>query len=375
MPPADMAKMHQRSRAERLERTRGRRKRVWVIAGAGAAVVVLAAGALAFALLRPGQPAAEEPDTAEVTLAAKEASLPSDATTSTVPIEVPVLTGIPISEAEMILQAAGLTLVRIPTPAGESPEGTVLSQNPAAGERVSSDTPVELIYADTAAAAAAAQATASSGNGGGYIVCIDPGHQANANSGQEPVGPGASETKAKVTGGATGAVTGQREHALVLTLSEKIKERLERYGVTVVMTRTTAGVDISNSQRAAVANSAGADLFLRVHADSNTNADVRGISTLYPAGNDWVAPISEESLKAASAIHRQMLASTGAQDRGVNDRADLSGFNYATVPSVLVETGYLSNPIDDRQLADPAYQDTLADAIARGVLEYLGVTR
>ena len=141
------------------------------------------------------------------------------------------------------------------------------------------------------------------------------------------------------------------------------------------MTRTTAAVDISNAQRAQVANDSGADLFLRVHADSNTNADVSGISTLYPAGNDWVAPIREESLRAAGIVHGQMIASTGANDRGINARADLSGFNWATVPSVLVETGFLSNPAEDKLLASEAYQDKLADGITRGVLEYLGVNR
>ncbi|MRR13292.1 N-acetylmuramoyl-L-alanine amidase [bacterium] len=250
----------------------------------------------------------------------------------------------------------------------------VLSQEPAAGQRVTPDTPVQLIYADTAAAAAAAASATGAGNGAGFVVCIDPGHQAQANSGKEPVGPGATELKAKVTGGAVGVVTRQAEHALVLVLANKVKERLERYGVTVVMTRTTGSVDISNSQRAAVANQSGADLFLRLHADSNTNADVRGVSTLYPAGNDWVAPIEQESLRAAGMIHKQLLASTAANDRGVVDRADLAGFNYSQVPAVLVETGFLSNPVDDRQLADGEYQDTLADAIARGVLQYLGVT-
>jgi N-acetylmuramoyl-L-alanine amidase len=188
------------------------------------------------------------------------------------------------------------------------------------------------------------------------------------------VGPGASETKPKVTGGATGVVTRQAEHEMVLALSMEVKARLERYGVTVVMTRTMADVDISNSARAAVANESGADLFLRLHADSNTNADIRGISTLYPAGNDWVAPIGAESLKAANIVHAQVIASTGASDRGITPRADLSGFNYAAVPSILVETGFLSSPVDDRQLADPAYRAQLADGIARGVLKYLGVT-
>lgn len=369
--------MAHRSRAERLERVRDRRRRVQVVAVAAVAGVALIAGAVAFALLQKPQPVAEAESETTLSVAAKDSVLPSDAATSTVPIEVPVLTGMPIAEAEMLVQAAGLTLVRVPTPAGESPEGIVLSQEPAAGQRVTPDTPVQLVYADTAAAAAAAtlSAPSSRGSSGGYVVCIDPGHQQSGNNNKEPVGPGASETKAKVTGGAVGVVTRQPEHVLVMTLGEKVRERLERYGVTVVMTRTTSAVDISNSQRAAVANQAGADLFLRIHADSNTNADVRGISTLYPAGNDWVAPIEAESLKAAGAIHKAMIASTSANDRGVVKRSDLSGFNYAQVPSVLVETGFLSNPVDDRQLADPAYQDALADGIARGVLEYLGVTQ
>ena len=141
------------------------------------------------------------------------------------------------------------------------------------------------------------------------------------------------------------------------------------------MTRTTANVDISNAQRAQVANDAGADLFLRIHADSSTNAGTNGVTTLYPGGNEWTSPLTEPSLKAAGLIHRQVLASTGAADRSLSERADLSGFNWATVPSVLVETGFLSNPAEDKLLADEAYQDKLADGIARGVLEYLGVNR
>lgn len=367
--------MAHRSRAERLERVRGRRKRFWVIGAALAVVVVLAAVGVTISLMGVKPPVeTETTPTAAAAAESESSTLSSDATTATVPVEVPILTGMPIAEAELLVSAAGLTLVRIPTPAGEAPEGMVLSQDPPAGERVTASTPIKLIYADTAAAAAAASANSADTNTSGFVVCIDPGHQASANSSQEPVGPGAGETKAKVTGGAVGVVTRQAEHELVLVISMKVKERLERYGVGVVMTRTTSSVDISNSQRAAVANQAGADLFLRVHADSNTNADVRGISTLYPSGNDWVAAIERDSLRAAGLVHKQMLASTGATDRGVVKRADLSGFNYSQVPAILVETGFLSNPVDDRQLADPAYQDQLADGIARGVLEYLGVT-
>jgi N-acetylmuramoyl-L-alanine amidase len=366
--------MADRSRAERLERVRGQRKRVWVLATAGALVFVAAsAGGIVWFARSQADPT-HAPSLAATTEAAGT-TLSSVATTASVPIEVPVLTGMPIADAELLTQAAGLTVVRVPTPAGESAEGIVLSQDPPAGTRISSSTPIRLVYADTAAAAAAAATmTNASAPGTGYVVCIDPGHQGSANSGQEPVGPGAGETKAKVTGGATGVVSGTPEHELALALSLKVKERLERYGVVVVMTRTTSAVDISNAQRAAVANQSGADLFLRIHADSNTNADVRGISTLYPSGNEWVAPIEVESLSAAELLQKEMLVSTGAPNRGLMKRADLAGFNYAAVPSVLVECGFLSNPADDRQLNDAAYQDDLADGIARGVLKYLGVT-
>jgi len=205
----------------------------------------------------------------------------------------------------------------------------------------------------------------------GLVVCIDPGHQAKANLDGEPIGPGASETKPKVTGGATGTVTGQPEHELVLAVSLLLKERLEGAGVTVVMTRSTANVDVSNSARAAIANEAKADLFVRVHADGNTNAKVHGLSTLYPAGNEWVKPIAGESKSAATTIHLEVVEVTKASDRGVVERSDLSGFNWCTVPTVLVECGFLSNPEEDRLLATSAYRAKLADGIAQGVLAYL----
>jgi len=369
--------MDKRTRAGRMERVRGKRRRIYVVAVAAATAVMLLLGGTTYLVIR----SASSTDGAEKapvagSVGSVDASLTATVSTSTVPVEVPVLVGMQIAEAELLVRAAGLALVKVPTPPGEAVAGIVLQQTPVAGSHVTSDVVVELIYADPSAVAVATSSAnaAPSTPASGLVVCIDPGHQASANSGKEPVGPGATETKAKVTGGASGVVTRQAEHALALTLSLKIKERLERYGVTVVMTRGIAGVDISNAQRAQVANQAGADLFLRVHADSNTNADVHGISTLYPGGNDWVAPITAESLKAAGVIHSQMLASTGASDRGLVARADLAGFNWATVPSVLVETGFLSNPNDDKQLADDAYQDDLADGITRGVLEYLGVT-
>lgn len=204
-----------------------------------------------------------------------------------------------------------------------------------------------------------------------FTVCIDPGHQAKANLEGEPIGPGATEKKPKVTGGATGTSTGQPEHDVVLAIAVVLRERLEAQGVRVVMTRTAASVDISNAERATMANEAAVDLFVRIHADGNTDSSVRGISTLYPGGNEWVAGIEEESRTAAEALHRAVVKATSARDRGIVQRADLSGFNWATVPSVLVECGFLSNPDEDRLLADAEYREKVAEGLAEGIEAYL----
>lgn len=380
--------MSTRSRAERLSRLRGTRTRVYVTAGIAVAVVVIAAIGAVLALSRPwadAGPTETELDSGTLAMLADESTAAPSSEATSVLVEVPQVVGTPLEEAELLLGVAGLEVVRISTPPGEAATGTVLAQSPAGGERVASGTAIELVWADPAATAAAgtsgvtvASAPAPGSGperppGRALVVCIDPGHQMKANTAPEPIGPGAKETKPKVSGGGTGVVTKQPEYALTLALSLKIKQRLEARGVRVVMTRSANEVDISNAQRAQVANEAGAHLFLRIHADSSTNADLRGISTLYPGGTAWVAPIESRSLAAAKAIHQAVISATGAGDRGVVKRADLSGFNWATVPSVLVETGFLSNPIDDRQLADAAYQDMLADAITRGVLSYLGM--
>ena len=83
------------------------------------------------------------------------------------------------------------------------------------------------------------------------------------------------------------------------------------------MTRDGNDVNISNSERAQIANKAGADLFIRVHADGSADSGVSGISTLYPGKNQWTGPIVAESTEAAQAIQDGMIATTGASSKGI----------------------------------------------------------
>ncbi len=166
-------------------------------------------------------------------------------------------------------------------------------------------------------------------------------------------------------------VTGVPEYEVVLQIANNLKAELENRGVTVVMTRDGNDVNISNSERAQIANKAGADLFIRVHADGSADSGVSGISTLYPGKNQWTGPILAESTDAAQAVQDGMIATTGASSKGIVARDDITGFNWSEVPAVLVECGFMSNPVEDRLLSSSHYQDKLARGIADGAMSYL----
>jgi len=214
-------------------------------------------------------------------------------------------------------------------------------------------------------APASASATVSA------VVVIDAGHQAEPDNSLEPEGPGSSVRKPKVAGGASGVSTHIPESKTNLAIALKLKKALEANGVEVRMVRSTEDVNISNSERAAVANDASADLFIRLHCDGGGDSSVHGLSTLVPAKNKWTAPIVAESAAAGKLIHRSVISATGATDRGIVTRSDLSGFNWSKVPTVLVEMGFMSNSAEDRKLNSASYQDELTQGISEGTMQYL----
>lgn len=205
-------------------------------------------------------------------------------------------------------------------------------------------------------------------------IVIDPGHDLRANTATEPIGPGSSTLKIKDGGGTHGVVSGLREADLNLRVALRLRTLLERTGVRVVMTRTTtAGTSVGNIVRARIANRAGAALFLRIHADGSTDPSARGTHTLYPAlRKGWTDDVYGESRRAAQAVQRELGAALGFPDRGLQERSDFTGFNWADVPVVLVEMGFMTNRTEDRLLATPAYQRRAAVGLCRGALRFLG---
>jgi len=206
------------------------------------------------------------------------------------------------------------------------------------------------------------------------VVVVDPGHDLRANGQTEPIGPGSSTRKIKDGGGTHGVASGLREADLNLKVGVRLRALLQNAGVNVVMTRTrTAGTSMGNIARARIANRAGAALFLRIHADGSTDPAARGTHTLYPAlRRGWTDDVYAESKRAARIVQADLRSALGFPDRGLQERADFTGFNWADVPVILVEMGFMTNPAEDRLLATAAYQRRAALGLCRGTLRYLG---
>ena len=206
------------------------------------------------------------------------------------------------------------------------------------------------------------------------VVVLDPGHDLRANPETEPIGPGSTRRKIKDGGGTHGVVSGLSEAELNLRVALRLQTLLERAGLGVVMTRTTTShTSMGNIARAQIANRARAALFLRIHADGATDRRARGTHALYPAlQRGWTDDVYAESARAARILQAEAVRALGFPDRGLQERSDFTGFNWADVPVALVELGFMTNPIEDRLLATAEYERRAAAGLCRGTLRFLG---
>ena len=206
---------------------------------------------------------------------------------------------------------------------------------------------------------------------GGHLVVIDPGHQSRAMTDKEPNGPGSSNMKMKVTAGTVGKTTGLAESQLNLTVGLMLRDELQNRGYTVMMTRESQDVSLSNVDRAQLANNAGAEAFIRIHANGSDDTSVNGALTIcQTASNPYNGGLYGQSRKLSDCVLEAYCNSTGFKKQYVWETDTMTGINWANVPSTIIEMGYMSNPTDDTNMASPDYQRLMAIGIANGIDNY-----
>jgi N-acetylmuramoyl-L-alanine amidase len=157
----------------------------------------------------------------------------------------------------------------------------------------------------------------------------------------------------------------------VLAIARRTRTLLLRHGYRVAMTRTVSTFRGGNIERAQFCNRRRAALMLRIHADGSSDPSRRGVSTLAPAlHRGWTDDVYATSRRAARAVQHGLVRAIGARDLGTVERSDLTGFNWANIPVVLAETGFMSNPSEGRLLRSSAYQWRVARGLVAGVASF-----
>jgi len=185
----------------------------------------------------------------------------------------------------------------------------------------------------------------------GKVIVIDAGH-----GGYDP--------------GAIG-ITGLEEKGFNLETALLLKDKLDAVGAKVVLTRD-ADSFLSLTERVAVANKINADAFVAIHANSSdNNYSAKGTATYFyaPSSNSGLYAQLQQRKTLAKTVQDRLVSSAGTMDCGVL-QANFAVLRETTMPSILVESAFLSNRDDEALLKDSQFRDKIAQGIADGLIEY-----
>ena len=207
------------------------------------------------------------------------------------------------------------------------------------------------------------------------IIVIDAGHQTEGSSNPEPNGPGSEDMKAEVTWGAKGVATGQAEYELNLRVALILRDELIKRGYSVVMIRETNNVNISNMERALIANKYNAAAYVRIHANSWSEPDVHGALAISQSpSNPYCAAHYKESSLLSRCVLDAFCQETGHLNRGITETDNMTGTNWSEVPTTIIEMGFLSNPDEDRYMTYDIFRVDAAKGIANGLDTFFQTT-
>ncbi len=191
----------------------------------------------------------------------------------------------------------------------------------------------------------------------GRLIVIDPGH-GNITSGgwDDP--------------GATGP-TGLKEKDVVMDIANMTATILKAEGAEVILTRN-GSTNLTLEGRAELANSVNADLFISIHANASANRSTMGTSTYFyaPSSDPILGAQRAQRIRLAQLVQQATVAHGGRPDLGINGNQPFKVLIGPNMPSVLVETAFLSNLTEELLLRDPSFRGKLATGIAEGIINY-----
>ncbi|CVI68390.1 N-acetylmuramoyl-L-alanine amidase LytC precursor [Eubacteriaceae bacterium CHKCI004] len=201
-------------------------------------------------------------------------------------------------------------------------------------------------------------------------IFIAAGHQERGISSRERLAPGSSATKAKLTSGTSGVSTGIPEYKTNLAIAKAARKALRKAGYKVIMLRTTNKCPLSNQQRTRKANRSGADLHICIHCNAGSSG-ARGPLVIVPASSRYVGTkIYNRSCRLGSSLISAVSKSTGKRANATIRSNYYTTINWAKIPTVILECGFMSNASEDRQLNSASYQKKIANGIVKGVNKY-----
>lgn len=176
-----------------------------------------------------------------------------------------------------------------------------------------------------------------------YKICIDAGH-----GGKDP-----------------GAVNGKyHESDATLAIAKKVGTKLKSIGYGVKYTRTTDKY-LTLDRRCDISNLYDADVFVSIHLNAAANKDAQGIET-------WrYSNVGTRTKNLANAVQTELIAATGAKNRGVKTTTNFYVLKHTVASAVLVECGFISNDAECEKLFSSTYQNKIASAIAKGIVAAL----
>ncbi len=206
------------------------------------------------------------------------------------------------------------------------------------------------------------------------IIVIDAGHQQVGSDVLEPNGPGAVEdTKKEVSWGTVGVQTQTPEYELNLAVALLLRDELIRRGYSVVMIRETNNVSVSNMKRALIANKYNADAFIRIHANEDSDSELRGAMTIsQSAANPYptCAAHYEQSNRLSRLVLDYFCQATESRVYGLYEMDDMTATNWSLVPTTIIELGFLSNKSDDLYMQSDHFRQKAATGIANALDAY-----